>query len=106
MEDREEVNLDEYLNLDDGCFLLRVQGDSMIDDHIMDGDLVLVQGSRTADDGDTVVAVVDGETTLKRFYREGKNVRLQPANEALEPLLYPANKVQLRGVLRGVIRRT
>jgi repressor LexA len=106
VEDREEVNLDEYLSLDDGCFLLRVQGDSMIEDHIMDGDLVLVQGSRTADDGDTVVAVVDGETTLKRFYREGKNVRLQPANEALDPFVYPASKVQLRGVLRGVIRRT
>ena len=106
VEDREEVSLDDYLSLDDGCFLLRVQGDSMIEDHIMDGDLVLVQGSRTADDGDTVVAVVDGETTLKRFYREGGNIRLQPANDALEPFVYPADHVQLRGVLRGVIRRT
>ena len=106
VEQREEVSLDDYLSLDDGCFLLRVQGDSMIDDHIMDGDLVLVESRRTARDGDTVVAVVEGETTLKRLYREGVNVRLQPANERLDPMIYPAELVEVRGVLRGVIRRT
>ncbi len=106
VEDRENISLDDYLNLDEACFLLRVQGDSMIEDHIMDGDLVLVQSGSTAVDGDTVVAVVDGEATLKRFYREGRSIRLQPANDRLEPMVYPAEQVELRGVLRGVIRRT
>ena len=106
VEDREEVNLEEYLNVDAGCFLLRVKGDSMIDDHIMDGDLVLVESGRTARDGDTVVAVVAGETTLKRLYREGRKIRLKPSNESLDPMVYPASEVEVRGVLRGVIRRT
>lgn len=105
VEDREDVSLRDFLRVDDGCFLLRVEGESMIEDHIMDGDLVLVESGSTARDGQTVVAVIDGETTLKRFYREDGKVRLQPANEALSPLIVRADEVQIRGVLRGVIRR-
>ena len=106
VETKEDVTLDDYLGLDDGCFLLRVEGDSMIDDHIVDGDLVLVESRRTADNGDTVVAVVDGDVTLKRLYREKGTVRLQPANASLKARTYPATSVEIRGVLRGVIRRT
>jgi repressor LexA len=104
--EREEVMLADYLRVDDGCFLLEVQGDSMIEDHIVDGDLVLIESRKSARDGETVVAVVEGETTLKRLYREGRKIRLQPANEALEPRVYPAAQVQIRGVLKGVIRRS
>ena len=79
----------------------------LIEDHIVDGDLVLIESRKSARDGETVVAVVEGETTLKRLYREGRGtIRLQPANEELEPRVYPAAQVEIRGVLRGVIRRS
>ena len=102
----EEVVLEEYLRIDDDTFLLRVSGSSMIEDHIQDGDLVLIEKCATAHDGDTVVAVIEGETTLKRMYREGRNVRLQPANGSMEPRVVPSDALEVRGVLRGVIRRT
>jgi repressor LexA len=104
--DREDIALEEYLGVDDGCFLLRVRGDSMIDDHICDGDLVLVESGRTARNGDTVVAVVNEEVTLKRLYREKGKIRLQPANSKLRARSYPTSAVQIRGILRGVIRRS
>jgi len=107
VEDREEVELESWLGVRDGCYLLRVQGDSMIDDHICDGDLVLVQRATSAKDGDTVVAVLDDEVTLKRFYREkGGKVRLQPANARLKARRVASSTVKIRGVVRGVIRRT
>jgi len=107
VEEREEVRLEEYLGVDDETFLLRVRGSSMIDDHICDGDLVLVERRKEARDGDTVVAVVDDEeATLKRFYREGGDVRLQPANPTLQAQRYPLDRVVVRGVVRGVVRRT
>ena len=104
-EDREDLELEEFLGVDEGCYLLRVRGQSMIDDHIQDGDLVLVEKRSEARNGEMVIAVVEEEATLKRFYREKGNVRLQPANEALEPLVLPESAVQVRGVVRGVIRR-
>ena len=106
VEDKDEVMLEEYLGIQDETFLLKVKGDSMIEDHIQDGDLVLIERAQSARDGEIVVAVLDGETTLKRFYREGPIVRLQPANARLDPTYVPADKVEVRGVLRGVIRRT
>ena len=81
IEDREEVRLQELLGATEGTFLLRVRGDSMIEDHICDGDLVLVQSVRSARDGETVVAVVDGDVTLKRMYRERDRIRLQPEDD-------------------------
>jgi repressor LexA len=78
----------------------------MIEDHICDGDLVLVESVRTARNGETVVAVVDGDVTLKRIYRERDRIRLQPANPHLKARSYPAAAVKIRGVVRGVIRRT
>jgi len=105
-EAREGITLESYLRADESCFLLRVQGDSMIEDHVVDGDLVLVERRQTARDGEMVVAVVDGEVTLKRLYRDGDRIRLQPANGGLRPRLYPSSAVAVRGVVRGVIRRT
>jgi len=90
-----------------GTFALEVRGESMIDDHICDGDMILVERASEVRDGEIVVALVDGaETTLKRFYREpGGKIRLQPANAALEPIIVPAADVQIQGRLLAVLRK-
>ena len=79
----------------------------MIEDHITDGDLVMVDRSRDAREGEIVVAIVDGEATLKRYYREPDgSIRLQPANATMEPIyVRPPQHLDLRGVVRGVLRR-
>jgi repressor LexA len=88
-------------------YALEVRGNSMIDDHICDGDLILLERVSQARDGDIVVALVARtETTLKRFYREcGDMVRLQPANSMLKPILVPARDVQVQGRLLAVLRK-
>ncbi|MGD0363941.1 MAG: transcriptional repressor LexA [Bryobacteraceae bacterium] len=90
-----------------GTFALEVRGESMIGDHICDGDMVLLEQAAEVHDGDIVVALVEGsETTLKRFYREpGGKVRLQPANPALQPIVVPAADVQIQGRLLAVLRK-
>ncbi|GAB4142291.1 MAG: transcriptional repressor LexA [Planctomycetota bacterium] len=105
VEDREELRLDELVPTGEKIYLLRVRGKSMVEDHIDDGDLVVVERTETARDGDIVVAILeDEEATLKRFYRERNGlIRLQPANSMMEPIF--TNSVQIRGVVRGVIRR-
>lgn len=86
------------------CYALRVRGDSMIDDGIREGDLVLVERRSEAHNGEIVVAVLPDETaTLKRFYREGSKFRLQPANATLQPRI--VDSVEIRGVVLGVLRR-
>jgi repressor LexA len=90
----------------DGSYVLRVAGNSMIDEQIRDGDLVIVDGRMPVTDGRIVVALVDGsEVTLKRFQHAGPRVRLEPANPALRPLVLPAERVQIQGVVVGVLRR-
>jgi repressor LexA len=87
-------------------FALEVRGDSMRDEHIINGDYVLVERARTARQGEIVVALVHGsETTLKRFYSEGHMVRLQPANTEMEPILVPAAQVSVQGRVLGVLRK-
>ena len=88
-------------------FALEVRGESMIGDHICDGDMVLLERAAEVRDGEIVVALVEGmETTLKRFYREpGGKVRLQPANAALQPIIVPAADVQIQGRLLAVLRK-
>jgi repressor LexA len=86
-------------------FVLRVRGDSMIEDMIADGDLVIVESRSEARNGETVVALVGGsDATLKRFYRRGAKVSLVPANASMQPIELPAADVQIRGVLRGLLR--
>ncbi|MCZ6788265.1 MAG: transcriptional repressor LexA [Planctomycetota bacterium] len=104
-EDRDDVVLEDFLGVDENCYLLRVAGQSMIDDHIADGDLVLVEKRAAPRNGEMVVAVVDEEATLKRFYMEGRKIRLQPANPEMKALRFAADRVEVRGVVRGVIRR-
>ncbi|HYL98823.1 MAG TPA: transcriptional repressor LexA [Blastocatellia bacterium] len=88
-------------------FALRVRGDSMIDEHIADGDFIIVESRQTAANGEMVVALVDGaEATVKRFYLEGDQVRLEPANPSYQPIIVrPANRVSIQGVVVGVIRK-
>jgi repressor LexA len=87
-------------------YVLRVKGDSMIDEQIRDGDYVIVEDRRTADNGEMVIALLNGsEVTLKKLYREGPRVRLEPANPAVQPIVAPADQVQVQGVVVGVMRR-
>jgi repressor LexA len=87
-------------------YVLQVRGDSMIEDHIQDGDYVVVESRAEARNGETVVALVRGEeATLKKFYRRGPKVVLEPANQALRPIELPARDVQVRGVVRGLLRQ-
>jgi len=88
-------------------YVLRVQGSSMIDEHIRDGDYIVVSAQDTADNGQMVVALVGGDSaTVKKLYREpGGKVRLQPANPSMEPMIEDAGNVQVQGIVVGVIRR-
>lgn len=85
-------------------FALRVSGDSMVDDGIHEGDLLVVQRRETADPGQTVVALVDGEATVKKFYRQGDRVELRAANERYQPIVADPESVQVRGVVVGLVR--
>ena len=87
-------------------FALRVRGDSMIEDRICDGDFIVVESRPTAENGQTVVALVDGsEATVKRFYREKNRIRLQPANSDYEPMIIDPERVSVQGIVKGVIRK-
>lgn len=86
-------------------YVLKVRGDSMIDDGIHDGDFVIITKRELAENGQMVVANVRGEVTLKRFYREGGRVRLQPANERMTPIMVKADEVMIQGIVVGLMRR-
>jgi repressor LexA len=104
-EEAEKEDLRDLLPLGGDLFALRVKGQSMVEDHIQDGDLVVVARTAGADPGDLVVALVDGEeATLKRFYPEGARVRLEPANATFEPIVLPRERVRIQGRVVGVLR--
>lgn len=87
-------------------YALRVRGESMVEEGIYDGDIVIVRSTETAAEADMVVALVGGEVTLKRLYRERSGmIRLQPSNAALPPLVVPADQVRVQGVVVGLLRR-
>ena len=87
-------------------YVLRVRGDSMIDEQIRDGDFVVVEDRKTAENGEMVIALVGGsEATLKKFYRESGRIRLQPANPAVQPIIVDPANVQIQGVVVGVMRK-
>ena len=87
-------------------YVLRVRGDSMIDEQIRDGDMVIVEDRKTADNGEMVIALLRGsDVTLKKFYRDNGRVRLQPANTALQPIFVDAAQVKIQGVVVGVMRK-
>jgi repressor LexA len=92
----------------DRVYALRVKGDSMIDEHICDGDIALIENRTEVRDGEIVVALLieENQATLKKLYRRGANVELHPANSQLQPLTLPANQVSVQGVFRGLLRPT
>lgn len=106
-----EQNVEEYLDVPsvlrrgDDDFVLTVQGDSMADAGILDGDFIVVHQQRTAQNGEIVVALVNDEATTKRFFRDGDHVRLQPENDLYEPLVVAAESVDIVGKVVGVLRR-
>ena len=102
--DRQELDIGAWLRADRDYFVLQVKGDSMIEDGIHEGDFVLVERRAIAQNGEVVVALLDGsDATLKRFYREGGRVRLQPANSAMQPIY--RRDVLIQGVVIGLVRR-
>jgi repressor LexA len=103
--DPHEINLEQMFQAKNGIYVLRVRGESMIEDHLCDGDYVVIERRETAKDGDQVIALLDtGECTLKRYYREGNKIRLQPANRTMEPRMVDFDRVRIQGVVIGVLR--
>lgn len=90
---------------DPDCFALRVRGQSMIEDHIDDGDYVVIKKKEQANNGERVVAMVDNEVTLKRLYHENEHLRLEPANGSMEPIVVHKSEAKILGVLVGVVRK-
>jgi len=104
VETPDSIDVSAMFKLKEGPCVLRVHGNSMIDEGVRDGDYVIVEHRTTAQNGETVVAILpDGEATLKKFYREGKRVRLQPANAEMEPIYVDDCRIQ--GVVIGVLRK-
>lgn len=101
----ETIAVPEHLTTRGENYVLKVRGDSMVDDGILDGDLVIIARRGEADNGEMVVANVNGEVTLKRLYREGERVRLQPANSLMTPIYAAARDVAVQGVVVGLMRR-
>jgi len=102
----DEISIPEMFHTPGDNYVLRVEGDSMIDQQIQDGDLVVVERRESAQNGETVVALVDDEqATLKRYYREGSRIRLQPANPEMEPIIVGEDRVRVQGVVVGLMRK-
>lgn len=105
IEDREMVSMSDIFPMNENLFMLEVGGDSMIEDHICEGDFVVCSRTENARDGQVVVALLEnGEATLKRFYHEGDHVRLQPANKNYEPVI--VDNIRIQGVMVGIIRKS
>jgi repressor LexA len=101
----ELVDVPGFLRKSDDDFVLHVRGDSMADAGIFNGDYIVVHDQDTAENGEIVVALVGTEATTKRFYREGKMIRLQPENDLYEPIVISADEIQIVGRVVGVLRR-
>ena len=99
------VHIPEALRSDRPCYVLEVRGDSMLDEGILDGDWIVVESRSAAEDGEIVVALIDGENaTLKRIERRRGQVLLHPANAAMQPLLFAPERVAIQGVVTGLLR--
>lgn len=106
MAEHEELRVPEEWLGKGRTYALKVRGDSMIDEQIRNGDTVVVEARETARNGETVIALVDGEAvTVKQYFREGAVIRLQPANPAVPVMRFPEERVAIQGVVIGVLRR-
>jgi repressor LexA len=104
------VPLDERLEFGElfhgpNCFALKVRGQSMIEDHIDDGDFVVIRKQEDAQNGERVVAMINDEVTLKKYYDEDDRIRLEPANGTMQPIIVPKGEALILGVLVGVVRK-
>ena len=105
IENRETSDLEAFFNTRHSTFVLKVRGDSMIDEQIRDGDYVVCEKRAEPRRGETVVALLDsGEATLKKFYREKGKIRLQPANPDFEPIVVEPGAVEIQGIVVGILR--
>ena len=105
IENREEIDLEQLFASRSGVYVLKIRGDSMIEDHLCDGDYVIIERRSSAKNGEQVVALLDtGEATLKRYFKEGHRIRLQPANSSMEPRIVEADRCRIQGVVIGVLR--
>lgn len=106
VENNETLSLADFTNGSKDVYVLRVVGESMQDEHIVEGDYVIVESTKTARDGEIVVALVENsDATLKRIYREGDKIRLQPSNTKMQPIIVPAHNVDVQGRVIGVLRK-
>jgi repressor LexA len=106
LEDADHIAVPEQFIRRRDTFVLKVVGSSMVQDGILDGDYIVVEQRPSADNGETVVAVIDGEATVKRFYRDKPGrIRLQPANDAMQPIVVKEKDCELRGVVVAVLRK-
>ncbi len=106
LENADHIAVPEQFIRRQNTFVLKVVGNSMVQDGILDGDFIVVEQRPTADNGETVVAVVDGAATVKRFYRDRPGrIRLQPANDAMQPIVVKEKDCELRGVVVAVLRK-
>ena len=106
LEDADHISVPEQFIRRQNTFVLKVVGNSMVQDGILDGDFIVVEQRPSADNGETVVAVVDGAATVKRFYRDKPGrIRLQPANDAMPPIVVKEKDCELRGVVVAVLRK-
>jgi repressor LexA len=102
----ESIAVPETLAGKQDTYVLRVRGDSMIDEHIRDGDFVIVEDRKTAENGEMVIALLGGtDVTLKTLFRENGRVRLQPANPTMQPIVIDAADLRVQGVVVGVMRK-
>ena len=106
IEQREMIAVPESMMGKGDCFVLQVRGDSMIEEHIRDGDYVVVEKRARVKNGEVVVALVDeDEATLKAFHRDGARIRLQPANRTMQAMVFSSDRVRVQGVVIGLLRR-
>ena len=107
IEERETVSVPHDMLRAGNNYVLRVRGDSMVDEQIRDGDFIVVNSRQTAENGEMVVALVQGDSaTVKKYYREsGGRIRLQPANVAMKPMYYDESEVTIQGIVVAVIRK-
>ena len=106
VENREELDLEEIFKSKHGVYVLKVKGESMIEDHLCDGDFVIIERRETARNGETVVALIDNsEATLKKFSKDsGNKIKLSPANSTMQPRVLDAKRVKIQGIVIGSIR--
>jgi len=104
IEGNETIDIPAYMVRKGSHYALTVSGESMIEDGILDGDVIVVKEQNTAVNGETVVAVIDNEATVKRYYKKSKNIELHPANSTMKPIIVDHGDFQIKGILVGLVR--